>query len=68
MNEGTVCFLKLESGFGFIRTPRRAKDTFFHMKELIGLDFDETLIEQRVVFDIVETPKGPQAVNIRAAK
>lgn len=31
------------------------------------LDFDETLVERRVAFEITNTAKGPRAANVRPA-
>ena len=64
---GTVSAMITERGFGFISSPG-LRDIFFHMSDLSGLEFDEQLRERRVVFDILDTDRGPKAVNIRPAK
>jgi cold shock CspA family protein len=67
MENGTVCNLQLERGFGFIRTAL-TNDVFFHCKSLNDLDFDETLLERRVSFEMTSTQLGPRAVDVRAAE
>jgi cold shock CspA family protein len=62
--------MRHERGFGFIHQDGTdGRDgLFFHRYDLAEeLDFDELLIERRVVFDIEQTLKGPRAVRIRAA-
>jgi cold shock CspA family protein len=66
MYEGTICSVRLDKGFGFIRAVDQP-DTFFHHSDLVELEFDERLQEQRVKFDIVSTGKGPRARNVQAA-
>lgn len=65
MYEGIVCNIVSARGFGFIATTGQP-DCFFHMHDLVGLDFDETLRERRVRYDIVTTSKGPRAANVQA--
>lgn len=68
---GTVARLRHERGFGFIHQDGTdGRDgLFFHCQDLgDDLDFDELLIERRVVFDIEDSPRGKRATNIRAAK
>ncbi len=67
MYEGTVIKLKLDRGFGFIGTPNQP-DVWFHKDELTGLEWDAQLEERRVRFDILGTPKGPRARNVRPAE
>ena len=66
MNEGTITKIN-ERGFGFIRTNGEPGDIFFHCHQLCELEFDEQLLERLVKFDLVETPRGKEARNIRAA-
>jgi len=63
---GTIKTLK-EKGFGFITREGEAKDLFFHSKELKGVMFDELKEGDAVTFDLVETEKGPAAVNVSRA-
>jgi cold shock protein len=54
-----------EKGFGFIESGGR--DFFFHHSSLIGLVFDESLIELAVEFELERSDKGPRAICVRAA-
>lgn len=64
MNEGVIKKLT-EKGFGFISSEGQNKDIFFHAKSLIGVPFNELKEGTAVTFDIEESPKGPNAVNVR---
>jgi cold shock CspA family protein len=67
MKEGVVKALRLDRGFGFIVAPNEP-DLFFHASDVDEtLPFDEQLIERRVRFNIVGSPKGPRAVAVRPA-
>ena len=68
MYEGTIKTIIIDRGFGFIAVPNQP-DCFFHASELSDdLPFDELLTERRVLFDIVESGKGPRAANVRPAE
>ena len=68
MHEGTIISLQLGRGFGFIFEQTGTPDIFFHANELVGLEFNEKLKERRVVFDVIDAPKGQRAVRVRAAE
>lgn len=53
-----------EKGFGFITVDGEAKDLFFHKNELKGVTYEELKIGDRVSFDKVDSPKGPNAVGV----
>ncbi len=63
---GVIVRLNISRGFGFIER-QHGPDTFFNVSDLVGLDFDEMLVDRRVEFDQVEAPKGPRAKRVRAA-
>jgi CspA family cold shock protein len=66
MQTGTV-IKKNEKGFGFIKVdgaPEGAKDLFFHTNELQNTSFDELQEGAKVSFEIGESPKGPNALNV----
>jgi CspA family cold shock protein len=66
MHNGTIINVIPAKGYGFIFEKVGAPDVFFHAKDVIGLDFDETLKERRVSFDVVDTGRGPRAANVQA--
>jgi len=60
---GTVKWFNSEKGYGFIER-EGGDDVFVHFSAIQGSGF-KTLVEgQRVEFEIVEGPKGPQAANV----
>jgi cold shock CspA family protein len=67
MHEGVILTVKVDRAFGFIGAPGQP-DAWFHRDELADLDWNEQLTGRRVRFDILATPKGPRAKNIRAAE
>jgi CspA family cold shock protein len=63
MPEGTVKWFNDAKGFGFI-AQTEGKDVFVH-HTAIRMDGFRTLREgDRVAFEIVQGPKGPQASNV----
>ena len=63
MQEGTVA-KKTDKGFGFIKRDGQDKDLFFHSNELQNISFDELREGDRVSFEVGDSPKGPNAVNV----
>jgi cold shock protein len=63
MQEGTV-IKKNERGFGFIKRDGQEKDLFFHSNELKNISFDELREGDKVSFEVGESPKGQNAVNV----
>ncbi|KKW43597.1 MAG: Cold-shock DNA-binding protein family [Parcubacteria group bacterium GW2011_GWB1_57_6] len=66
MQNGTV-IKKNDKGFGFIKvdgTPDGAKDLFFHSNELKNISFDELQEGDKVSFEVGDSPKGPNALNV----
>lgn len=66
MQEGIVA-RKTDRGFGFIKRAGEEKDLFFHSNELKGITFDELREGDAVTFEVQESPKGPNAVNVSKA-
>ena len=63
MNKGTVKFFSNSRGYGFI-VDSEGKDIFVHYSGL-NMEGYKTLAEgQGVEFDIIETERGLQAVNV----
>jgi CspA family cold shock protein len=65
MASGTVKTVT-DRGFGFISKEGSDKDIFFHEKTLTGdLAIRKLKVGDKVTFDVEETPKGKNAVNIK---
>lgn len=63
MEQGIVA-KKTDKGFGFIKRDNGQKDLFFHSNELQNVSFDELMEGDKVSFEVGESPKGPNAVNV----
>jgi CspA family cold shock protein len=61
MSNGTVKFFNNAKGFGFITPEDGGKDLFVHKN---GLS-DDITEGDKVSFDVEESPKGLNAVNVR---
>jgi len=53
-----------DRGFGFITVEGSDKDLFFHSKELQGVEYNDLKEGDKVQFEVAESPKGPNAVNV----
>lgn len=56
---------KTEKGFGFITPDGQEKDLFFHGNSLVGVTFDELNEGDKVSFEVEQSEKGPNAVNVQ---
>ncbi|MEK6777202.1 MAG: cold-shock protein [bacterium] len=63
MAEGTVKWFNGGKGFGFIEQDS-GPDVFVHFSAIQGDGFKTLNEGDRVSFDVVEGPKGPQAANV----
>jgi CspA family cold shock protein len=64
MLEGRVKWFNEKKGYGFITRNDGGEDVFVHYSGINGDGF-KTLEEGDLVeFEIKDTPKGPQAVNV----
>lgn len=63
MQEGTIAGLT-DKGFGFIKVEGMGKDLFFHSNELVDVQFDTLQVGDKVKFEVGESPKGPNAIQV----
>jgi len=61
MSNGTVKFFNNTKGFGFITPDEGNKDVFVHQSGLV----DEINEGDKVSYDVEESPKGLNAVNVK---
>lgn len=61
MSNGTVKFFNRSKGFGFITPDEGGKDVFVHQNGLT----DEIDEGDKVSYDVEETQKGLNALNVR---
>jgi CspA family cold shock protein len=66
MPQGTVKWFNAEKGFGFIAPEDGSADVFVHYTEIQGNGFRTLEENQRVEFEVGQSPKGPQATGVRA--
>jgi CspA family cold shock protein len=63
MSSGTVKFFNTEKGFGFITPDAGGKDVFVHKTGTRDALYEG----DKVTFDLEQSPKGPNAVNVSRA-
>ena len=64
---GTIKKLVSEKGFGFISREGEEKDLFFHSSALVGVQYDELQEGDAVTFEVEDSQRGPNAVNVQRA-
>ncbi len=62
---GTVKWFNSEKGFGFI-TGEDGTDVFAHFSQIKSEGYKSLQEGQKVSYDVVKGPKGPQAENIQS--
>ena len=67
MAEGSGKWFNEAKGFGFIQQDE-GPDVFVHFSAISGEGFKTLQEGERVTFDIVDGPKGPQAENVQKAE
>ncbi len=64
--QGTIKKLT-DKGFGFISAEGQDKDLFFHSNSLVGVQFNELHEGDMVSYEVEQSEKGPNAVNVQRA-
>jgi CspA family cold shock protein len=64
MAEGTVKWFNDSKGYGFI-SQEGGKDVFVHHESIQSEGFRSLAEGDRVEFEVVQGPKGPQAANVK---
>jgi len=65
--EGTVKWFNDKKGYGFIQRAK-GKDVFVHFSNVVEEGFKSLNEGDKVSFDVDETQRGPQAVNVVKAR
>ncbi|MPZ62592.1 MAG: cold-shock protein [Propionibacteriales bacterium] len=65
MAQGTVKWFNADKGFGFIAQEDGGDDVFVHYSAIQSSGYRTLEEDQKVEFDITQSPKGPQAENVR---
>ena len=60
---GAVKWFDAQKGFGFIERTD-GSDIFVHYSDIVGSGFRTLSEGQKVEFQVAQSPKGPQAVNV----
>jgi CspA family cold shock protein len=63
---GTVKWFSRVKGYGFIAPDDGAKEIFVHFSGIEGEGYRNLEEGQKVTYTVEDTPKGPQAVSVRA--
>jgi CspA family cold shock protein len=65
MATGTVKWFNNDKGYGFITPDDGGKDLFVHYTGIAGEGFRALPEGARVEYEPADSPKGPQAANVR---
>ena len=62
--QGTVKFFNAKKGFGFIRSTSDDKEYFVHFSNIVMEGYKKLEDNQKVEFELGDSPKGPQCINV----
>ena len=65
MSTGTVKWFNDAKGFGFITPDDGSKDLFVHFSAIQASGFKTLKEQDKVQYDVEQSPKGPRAANIK---
>ena len=65
---GSVKWFNDAKGYGFIQQDGSERDIFVHYTAIDGDGFKTLAEGQKVEFELVEGPKGPQATKVQKAQ
>ena len=65
--QGKIKFFDSQKGFGFINPDDGSEDIFVHRNNVENLGYDQGFDDgEAVEFDVEDTPKGKNAINVRS--
>mgnify|MGYP006280196703 CR=1 FL=1 len=64
MPKGTVKWFSDQKGYGFIEPDEGAEDIFVHHSAIQGMGFKTLAENERVEYEVEDSPKGPRATNV----
>ena len=65
---GIVKWFNDSKGFGFIQSENGDRDIFVHFTNLLMEGYKSLKEGQKVVFELYDGPRGPEAKNVRIAE
>ncbi len=61
---GRVKWFDSRKGYGFIEAEDGSGDVFVHFSDILGEGYKSLDEGDRVKFEVVNSPKGPKAINV----
>ena len=68
MSTGKVKWYNARKGFGFIEQESGDKDIFVHASAVKSAGLRRLQEDHKVSFDVEDSPKGPNAINIKVVE